>query len=163
MLHKKKILAVVVLLGLVTLLATSCCYPCFSPCYPCQPCPPSANPSIDIVKYVQVDPAANPVTWHDANIAPFPTAYYCVRFKFEVTNTGDVDLNNVTIIDKNLLLTIPVGSLAPGQTYVSPPTTTTHVEGLGLHTNTATAEGEYNGTIYQDTDKANFFRAEPSP
>ncbi len=119
-------------------------------------------PAIQVNKLVSVDGMA---TWLDAQTSPGPTVYQGndVFFKFIVTNTGNVDLSNVTLTDPTYDVYYPVGSLAAGSPpveYVIGP----YLAGLGPYTNTATATGYHDGNPYSDTDVANYYGAKkPDP
>ncbi|MBK9092966.1 MAG: hypothetical protein IPM84_09335 [Anaerolineae bacterium] len=118
---------------------------------------PPAAPAIAVKKYVSVD---NQATWDDAESAPGPTAIESssVYFRFEVTNTGDVTLTNVTLSDSDFSpltgCTVPA-TLNAGQSYscVYGPVTAV----VGQHENTATVQGSYGGATYSDTDKAHYY------
>ncbi len=60
-----------------------------------------ANPGISITKYVSVD---NGATWEDANTPPGPRLLKGVtpRFKYEVKNSGNVQLTNIVVTDNVL-------------------------------------------------------------
>ncbi|MDO8970475.1 MAG: SdrD B-like domain-containing protein, partial [Saprospiraceae bacterium] len=93
------------------------------------------NPTVDIEKFVN---------GQDADLAPgviilVPNTPPNVNFTFTVTNTGNLTLNDVDVIDNvyGLICTIP--SLAPGASQTcnfSAPAQ------LGLHTNIATVTGQ---------------------
>ena len=127
-----------------------------------------AAPAIDIEKYVSVD---NGTTWADADSVTGPTLLSGTnpRFKFVVTNTGDVTLTSVTISD-NVYTTLPAGcsvaTLAAGGSYEC---SVTGAWAAGQHTNTATVTGSYtddSGVSPQppvsDSDAANYFGAAPA-
>ncbi len=133
--------------------------PTLTPTWTPTPIPP--QPAIDVEKYVSVD---NQVTWQDADAPPGPQtiAGNPVYFRFEVTNTGNVPLSNVTLSDNVYTLNrcAPPGLLVPGQTY-----TCWHgpvPAQPGQHTNTATASGLYQATTVSDADDANYY-APPQP
>ena len=116
------------------------------------------DPSITVQKYVSVDD----LTYLDANEAPGPGVVLGapVWFKFIVTNNGNEPLSNIQLTDNvydlggiNPPLPSPF-TLDPGASYsgvIGP-----IYEGVGQHTNTANATGEYNNITYSDTDDANF-------
>jgi uncharacterized repeat protein (TIGR01451 family) len=113
-----------------------------------------AAPAIDLEKLVSVDLGA---TWEDADSPTGPNAIVGdpVQFKFVITNTGNVDLSNITLSDTDLSLPacITPTLLAAGSSYecvVEIPAT------IGQHTNTATATGAYGGITYTDSDNANY-------
>ena len=112
--------------------------------------------AIDLEKSVSVD---GQTTWQDADNSPGPDVVLgsTVFFRFLVTNSGDVVLNNLSLTDNTLDLsscTLPP-TLAPDAFFectVGP----LAVE-EGQHTNTALATGEADGTTVSDTDVANYF------
>lgn len=73
------------------------------------------RPAIQIIKYVSVD---NGITWLDANTAPGPLlpAGINLKFKYVVTNTGNVALSDVVVTDDVLGEIATVASLAVGET-----------------------------------------------
>ncbi|MCP4104048.1 MAG: VWA domain-containing protein, partial [Desulfobacteraceae bacterium] len=112
------------------------------------------SPAIDIEKEVSVD---NRVTWHDADdptgpeIEPGNEVY----FRFTITNTGDIELTNLTLDDSDFdtsSCTMP-DSLNPSQSYEC---IISSVAVEGQHTNTATATGKFRQTTVSDTDDANY-------
>jgi LPXTG-site transpeptidase (sortase) family protein len=124
-----------------------------------------ASPSIDVQKYVW-----NGTGWVDADSVTGPVLFSGsdVDFKFVVTNTGNVDLNNVVLSD-NLMSFFTesrvVGScgsvdeLAAGESftcYGSLP----WVE--GQHENQASVNADYDSSTYSDTDLGHYFGANPS-
>ncbi|NOX44179.1 MAG: DUF11 domain-containing protein, partial [Caldiserica bacterium] len=120
-----------------------------------------AEPQIRVVeKYVSPDG----VTWYEADNPPGPTvaAGATVYWKYIVQNTGNVTLTDVTVFDDKLGVVGTVAQLAPGDTatfYAQD----TAIE--GQYTNTATAEGYYNGTRYADDvgDPAHYQGVSPCP
>jgi hypothetical protein len=123
---------------------------------------------IDIEKYVSVD---NGVTWEDADdpTGPFATAGNTVKFKFLVTNTGEVVLSNIALQDTDFDLsscTIP-STLPPGGSFDCIKETTAV---LGQHTNTGTVDVTFTygtGDLRSDSDSddANYYgmnRGQPS-
>ena len=143
------LLALVLLVALVV--PTSCNWnlPCLG------------NPSIQVVKYVSVD---HGVTWYDANSsAEGPIIYegQPLKYKFVVTNTGDVQLTNITLTDSNYDLktfdtTVIVSPLAAGGSFsfeIGYGAPQIHAV-QGYVKNTVTATGDYNGVTYKDTDVA---------
>ncbi len=121
-----------------------------------------ARPVIDVEKYVSVDGGAN---WFDADTPPGPTAATGgpIYFRFEVTNIGNVPLNNVAISDNvyNLNSCFVPNPLQPGQSHtcwLGPV-----MAQAGQHTNTATASGSYGATVVSDQDDANYTAPTPTP
>jgi len=79
-----------------------------------------------------------------------------VSYGFEVVNTGNVPLTSVTITDAQLGLTLNIGDLAVGDSFIITGAAT-HILTLtdlanGIYENTATAEGTYNSTQVNDED-----------
>ncbi len=120
----------------------------------------SANPSIDVEKYVSVD---NLATWHDADTPPGPAAVAgseTAWFKFVVTNDGDVNLTNVNLSDSDFdaaitaQCTIPA-ELAAGESFECVIGPFVAIE--GQHTNTATVTGDYDSQTNSDSDPAKYF------
>jgi uncharacterized repeat protein (TIGR01451 family) len=113
------------------------------------------NPAIDLEKYVSVDGG---VTWIDADTPPGPTVNPGdpVSFRITVTNTGDVELTNIALVDEGADLagcTIPA-TLAPGSFFEC---TVGPVEAVeGPFTNTAVATATADNTTVQDTDSASY-------
>ena len=97
-------------------------------------------------------------TWVDANVPPgiSVTVGSNVYYRFNVTNTGNVELSNITLTDNTYDLsgaTVP-SSLAPNASFVyyfGPV-----LAQVGQHTNIATAAGQYNNITYSNTDNANY-------
>ncbi|MCC6457746.1 MAG: VWA domain-containing protein [Caldilineaceae bacterium] len=126
-----------------------------------------ADPGIHVVKEVSVD---NGSTWVDANTAATAPSLLAngpaPKFRYTVTNMGNVALFNVTVVDDTgLTLSAPTGDtntdgiLQTSETWVYLATGTW---GAGLQTNTATVTGSYNGAPTSDTDDANYYGADPS-
>gem|GEM_PF-1549574 len=120
--------------------------------------PAEADPSVTVQKYVSIDD----LTYLDANVAPGPEVGLGapVWFKFIVTNNGEVTLGNIQLTDDMYDLS-GISPPPPSPFTLDPGASYTGVigpiyKGVGQYTNTATATGEYNGTMYSDTDDANF-------
>jgi hypothetical protein len=121
---------------------------------------PSEIPSISVVKEISIDNS----TWVDANVLPGISVIVGtnIYYRFNVTNTGNVPLSNLTLTDNTYTLiglVIPP-TLAPDASfvyYLGPVQAQ-----VGQHTNTATATGQYNNIVYSDTDNANYI-ASPTP
>jgi uncharacterized repeat protein (TIGR01451 family) len=112
-------------------------------------------PSISVKKYVSVDGG---VKWDDAQLAPGPKALVGnkVQFKFVVTNTGNVPLTDLTLIDSKLSLSgaTKPASLLPGSSFEYVLTGVDVKE--GQHENTATATGRHGSITYSASDKAHY-------
>ncbi|MCO6417883.1 hypothetical protein JYK14_17185, partial [Siccirubricoccus sp. KC 17139] len=133
-----------------------------------------AAPKVDVEKYVSVDGGR---TWYDADTGPGPLATegVAVKFKFVVTNTGNVTLNNITLSDDQLDLNgrssgtaIKIASLdAYSSSFCgdNDSSYTLIVNGswqAGQHTDTATVTVTYtddfgHSTTVTDSDSANFY------
>jgi hypothetical protein len=103
-------------------------------------------PAIDIEKHVNGE---------DADEAPGPTILEGdpVTFDFIVTNTGNVALTDVEVVDDQLGPLCGVGSLGVGGTFTC---SFTVLAVVGLHTNIGTVTGSYNGNPVTDNDPANY-------
>ncbi|NEQ96173.1 MAG: hypothetical protein F6K30_05540 [Cyanothece sp. SIO2G6] len=130
------------------------------------------TPGIDVEKYVSVDDGA---TWFDADTptGPFTLGEEDPLFKFVVTNTGEVDLNDITLSDSDFDLNgtapgtdITIDFLAPQETYEY--TFTEAQWQPGQHANTATVTTEYRSDLTQqtdiltDSDDAHYYGATPA-
>ena len=130
-------------------------------------------PSIDLEKYVSV---CDQSTWVDADLPTGPQAALggCVYFKFDVLNDGNVPLSSVTLSDTDFSFATYTPSTSEGYSLstddivfddpINPGETYTVIIGpidsvSGQHTDTGTAEGTYDSTVYDDTDDANYFGA----
>ena len=115
-------------------------------------------PSIEVEMIVSPD-GSN--TWFDANTPPGPSIPQGTSpvFRFVVTNTGNVTLDNVALEDTVLgPITIPITTLAPGETF------TVEVTGTwqeGQQANVATVTGDYEGVTHTDTDLAHYVGVVP--
>ncbi|MCE5324525.1 hypothetical protein LLG46_14595 [bacterium] len=110
--------------------------------------------NIGLVKYVSVDGGT---TWIDANTPPGPSVLIgnTVDYRYDVTNTGNVTLTDLTLIDDKLgPIPLSPTTLAPqGSLTVYDSTTALS----GLNTNIATATGTPPiGPDVQVTDPANY-------
>jgi uncharacterized membrane protein len=119
-----------------------------------------AIPSIQLVKSISVDNS----TWFDVTTPPGITVAEGtdVYFKFEITNTGNVDLTNITLTDDTYTLTglVLPSTLAPDEvfTYYLGPVTAQ----INQHTNNATTTGVSNNVTYSDSHLSNYFGTGPS-
>ena len=112
------------------------------------------TPSISLVKQISGDNT----TWVDADLPPGISVVVGanVYYRFNVTNTGNVALSNITLADNTYDVSGAVipPTLAPGASFVyyfGPVSAQ-----LGQHTNIATATGQYNNLTYSDTNNANY-------
>ena len=115
---------------------------------------------IDVEKEVSND---NGTSWFDADIPPGPNVVNGTnpQFRFTVTNTSNVTLTNVQVIDDVLGIIATIPSLAPGasQQFIAAGTWA-----LGQQVNNATATGTFNGVTVSDTDPAYWVGVEaPTP
>ena len=113
-----------------------------------------SSPSINVIKQISGDNT----TWLDADVPPglIVTIGSKVYFRFNVTNTGNVVLSNITLTDNtyNLKCASVPSSLAPGASFVyyyGPISAKS-----GQHTNIAIATGAFSNITYADTDNANY-------
>ena len=122
-------------------------------------------PAIEVTKRVW-----DGATWQDANDPTGPYLLDAPLFQFVVTNTGNVTLTAITLSDDPVIdaffadpeLTTPCAipsSLAPGATFTCYGTLPWDA---GQQVDTATATGDYDGVIYDDTDTAHYFGANPA-
>ncbi len=117
--------------------------------------PDISAPAISVKKYVSVDKGK---TWLDAMSITGPSVLVDneVRFKFVVTNTGNVPLTDITLTDSVYSLsgaTIPA-TLQPGKSFEY---ILTGIKAkLGQHGNTVTATGKYEQQTVSDTDMAHY-------
>ena len=115
---------------------------------------PEVTPSISLVKQISGDNT----TWVDADLPPGISVVVGanVYYRFNVTNTGNAALSNITLTDNTYDLSgaLLPPTLAPGASFVyyfGPVSAQ-----LGQHTNIATATGQYNNLTYSDTNNANY-------
>ncbi len=125
------------------------------------------TPEISIEKYVSPD---NGLTWLAADSAPgaYLPSTVNPRFRFIVTNSGNVTLTSIVLSDpeisgffKSNLTTpcSPTTTLTPGYDFIC------YAElpwVPGPDWNTATADGLFNATPVSDSDDAYFFGSVPS-
>jgi len=105
-------------------------------------------PSITIKKYVSGDGGE---TWYDADIPPGPSINQDPLFKFVITNTGNVVLTGVSVID-SVLGPISTGGILPPGAYFEEIIPGTSVG--GEQSNTATVTGTYLDQQVEDSDVA---------
>lgn len=125
-------------------------------------CDSGVSPALSVTKWVSVD---NGATYYDANDAseePFPQALLDapVSFMFQVHNTGNVDLSDVTITDNVYGLIASIDTLAAGA--LSDPFFFETTAVLGTHTNIATVTGYWNAKVYTAQDPATYIGIESS-
>ena len=123
------------------------------------------GPAIEVTKSVW-----DGADWQDANSPTGPYLLGDPVFQFVVTNTGNVTLTTITLSDDPVITaffadpeltttcTIP-SNLAPGATFTCYGTL---LWVAGQQVDTATATGDYDSIIYDDTDTAYYFGAAPA-
>ncbi|MDT8357447.1 MAG: choice-of-anchor D domain-containing protein, partial [Methanomicrobiaceae archaeon] len=108
--------------------------------------PPTPDPAIDIEKSTN---------GYDADTTPGPSIPVGepVQWTYVVTNTGNVDLENIAVTDDKLgdICTIP--SLQPGE---SDSCTASGIAIAGLYTNVGNVTGEYDGMSVSDEDPSHY-------
>jgi uncharacterized repeat protein (TIGR01451 family) len=133
-----------------------------------------ADPSVTILKEVSVDGGEN---WVDANEATGPLLLEsgpAPQFRFTVTNTGNVELTNLTLHDSDFDLNgedlgtdLAIASLAAnGEDGDEFSTTITVDWAAGQHTDTATVNGSFTDDVgniaeLEEEDSANYFGSAP--
>lgn len=120
----------------------------------CAFCPQVVGePAVDVEKLVSPDGGD---TFFDADTPPGPNIPEETDpvFRYVVTNTGDVPLENITLTD-NVLgpITIPTTTLAPGESFTVD-VTGTWVEGEQV--NLATVTGDFEDITVSDDDPAHY-------
>jgi hypothetical protein len=113
----------------------------------------SASPAIDVEKLVSSDN----VNFYDADTSGAAlqvSAGGNIYFKYIVTNTGNVTLTSITLSDNihdvsGITKTDPLAPLASFEGIIGPITALS-----GLRTNIATATGNWDGFVVEDTDPA---------
>lgn len=126
-----------------------------------EPDGPTLAPAIDVEKEVSVDEGT---TWFDADdpTGPATLAGSDVFFRLTVTNTGNVGLTGITLMDSTISLTgcsIPA-TLGEGSSFscVLGPETA----GLGQQFNEASTTGDYGVIEVSDSDPA-YYVGSPVP
>ena len=123
------------------------------------------NASLQVTKYVW-----DGSNWQDANAAPGPSLLDSgsdVEFMFEVKNTGNVTLTDVSLSDDKISLlsyTRTVAACGDGVTLNAGESFTCYGSlpwAAGQHQNTATVTGKFDSSEVEDTDPAHYFGAAP--
>ncbi|MBG0786962.1 MAG: THxN family PEP-CTERM protein [Anaerolineaceae bacterium] len=122
-----------------------------------------ASPSVDVEKSIW-----NGASWEDADGATGPILWSSPSFRFVVTNTGNLVLSNVHLVDSDIASlyqdqneTIDCSDMAalnPGESYTcygSLPWA------AGQHEDTATVSASVLGGTVNDSDKAHYFGPAP--
>lgn len=125
---------------------------------------PPPEPAIDVTKEISIDDGE---TWIDDTAGPVE-APSGAMYRITVTNTGDVDLEDV-VVEDDMISDDPfeIGDLAVGETVVITPYEDEDsdmewayldmdlvCESRGSYENWVTATGSYDGDDYTDTDDA---------
>lgn len=120
------------------------------------PGPSCTEAAIEVIKSVSVDGGT---TWNDAELPTGPSVDVGapVSFLFQVVNTGDFALSNITLTDSVLDLSscaIPATLDVEGtfECVVGPVAATE-----GQHVNIATVTGDYDDETFTDTDAAHYY------
>ncbi|WP_440954461.1 DUF7507 domain-containing protein [Methanosarcina sp. Mfa9] len=112
-----------------------------------------ATPAIDIEKATNGEDA-------DAAPGPMIVAGGTVEWTYVVTNTGNVPLENVNVVDdQGVTVSCPTDTLAPGESMTC---TATGTAIPGQYENLGTTTGEYGQTTVSDADPSHYFGAEPA-
>ncbi|MFY1113169.1 MAG: SdrD B-like domain-containing protein, partial [Methanosarcinaceae archaeon] len=112
-----------------------------------------ATPAIDIEKATNGEDA-------DAAPGPMIVAGGTVEWTYVVTNTGNVPLANVAVVDdQGVTVSCPTDTLAPGESMTCNATGTAIP---GQYENLGTTTGEYGQTTVSDADPSHYFGAEPA-
>ena len=83
-----------------------------------------------------------------------------VNWSYLVTNTGDVELTSVSVVDdKGVTVTCPKSTLAVSESMTC---TASGVATIGNYTNIATASGTFDTQTVTDTDDSSYFGANPA-
>jgi hypothetical protein len=111
------------------------------------------NPAIDIEKATEGEDA-------DAPPGPSIATGAVVTWTYRVTNTGDVPLSNVTVIDDRIGdIACPSTFLAPGASMLC---TATGIAVEGQYENTGSVNGtSETGTTVSDSDASHYFGIDP--
>ncbi|NPV55371.1 MAG: sortase, partial [Anaerolineae bacterium] len=124
------------------------------------------GPAIDVEKLISVDGG---ITWQDSDTPTGPNLNNnkSPRFKFEVTNIGNVTLTGISLSDDSIALffqddyataCIIPASLTPLESFTCYSVLPWQA---GQHTNTATAQGSFRQELVSDTDDGNYFGKRP--
>ncbi|WP_069471329.1 DUF7507 domain-containing protein [Candidatus Marithrix sp. Canyon 246] len=116
--------------------------------------------NIDIEYLTKSGPGVNDYADADGPSGPIILTGETVTWKYEVTNIGNVALQNIVVTD-NILGTIscPSTSLAVGASMIC---TATGTATAYQYSNTASVTADYSGTPVSDTDKSHYYGADPS-
>jgi large repetitive protein len=120
---------------------------------------PPANPAIDIEKSTNGQDA-------DAEPGPTLTVGASVTWTYVVTNTGDVPLSNVNVVDDQPDVTPTYMSGDDGDSVLQPGESWTFqamgTAVAGQYTNLGTVTASYESSIVIDTDRSHYFGETPA-
>jgi hypothetical protein len=112
------------------------------------------TPAIDIEKHTNGEDADFPT-------GPLVAVGSTVNWTYYVTNTGPVDLFNVTVTDdQGVVVTCPKTTLAVAETMTC---TGSGIAVAGQYANIGTATGQYNGTTVHDSDPSHYYGGASPP
>lgn len=115
---------------------------------------PEANPDISIEKHTNGVDADNPR-------GPYLNMGDTVNWEYIVTNTGDVTLSNIVVIDDKIgAITLPKTTLEPGESMTGTDTGT--VTDYGQYENEAEVTGDYNAITFSDIDPSHYYCEPPT-
>jgi uncharacterized repeat protein (TIGR01451 family) len=116
--------------------------------------------NIDIEYLTKSGPGANDYADADGPSGPIILTGETVTWKYEVTNIGNVALQNIVVTDAVLgTITCPSTSLAVGASMTC---TATGTATAYQYSNTASVTGDYSGNPVSDSDKSHYYGADPS-
>ena len=119
--------------------------------------PGAVNDCPPLVIAIDIEKLTNGV---DADDPPGPAILVGdpVTWEYFVSNTGNVDLINVTVTDNVLGLICVIGNLPAGGTTIC---TAVGTAVAGQYENLGTAAGDFNGLTVSDEDPSHYFGADP--
>jgi hypothetical protein len=110
-------------------------------------------PAIDIEKYTNGEDADTPT-------GPIVAIGSPITWTYVVTNTGNVTLNDVTVVDnKGVAVSCPSTSLLAGEVMTC---TGYGTAVAGQYANLGTAKGFYNGMPFTDSDPSHYYATSPA-
>lgn len=116
--------------------------------------------NIDIEYLTKSGPGVNDYADANGPSGPIILTGETVTWKYEVTNIGNVALQNIVVTDAVLgSITCPSTSLAVGASMTC---TATGTATAYQYSNTASVTGDYSGTPVSDSDKSHYYGADPS-
>ena len=115
---------------------------------------PEPHPDIDIEKHTNGHDADHPR-------GPYLNMGSTVNWEYIVTNTGDVTLSNIVVIDDKIgAITLPKTTLVPGESMTGTDTGT--VTDYGQYENEAEVTGDYNAITVSDMDPSHYYCEPPT-